>query len=81
MNSNAVTAVTIISLYVWFGTFAYIAPTIVAVAREVPNRWQIAVVNLLLGWTLAGWIAALVWALRPRPECPMLVGTARIRRE
>ncbi len=67
MNSNAVTAVTFVAIWVWFGTFAYIAPVVVGAAREVRGLGQVAVVNVLLGWTVIGWIAALVWALKPPP--------------
>jgi uncharacterized membrane protein len=40
----------------------YILPTIIAFGREHPRRQDIAVVNLLLGWTLIGWIAVFLWA-------------------
>lgn len=32
------------------------------------NAEAIGVLNLLLGWTLIGWIAALVWSATKRPE-------------
>ena len=37
-------------------------PTIIAFARKHYNAIAITVVNILLGWTLIGWIIALVWA-------------------
>lgn len=37
----------------------YLLPSIVASARRHPNVERIALVNIFLGWTLAGWI----WAL------------------
>lgn len=40
----------------------YFAPTGVAVAKRHPHQPGVAVLNLLLGWTLVGWVAALVWA-------------------
>ena len=40
----------------------YFTPTLVAFGREHYNRGAIFVLNLLLGWTLFGWVAALVWA-------------------
>jgi len=40
----------------------YFAPALVAALRHHPSRLGIAVLNLLLGWTFIGWIAALVWA-------------------
>jgi uncharacterized membrane protein YqaE (UPF0057 family) len=42
--------------------FAYLFPTLVAVSRSHHNSSAIFVLNLLLGWTLLGWIVALVWA-------------------
>jgi hypothetical protein len=41
----------------------YLVPTIVAVHRECRNIGSIVALNLLVGWTIIGWAAALVWAL------------------
>lgn len=41
----------------------YLAPTVIAYGRSVRNTAGLAVLNLLLGWTILGWIAALIWAL------------------
>ena len=41
----------------------YFAPSVVAVLRRHHNALAIFAVNLLLGWTFLGWVAALVWAL------------------
>jgi hypothetical protein len=41
----------------------YFLPTIWAKERRHHNAAAIFVVNLLFGWTLIGWAAALVWAL------------------
>ena len=40
----------------------YVTPSIVAFYRAKPSRFGIAVFNLLAGWTVIGWIAALIWA-------------------
>ena len=40
----------------------YFLPAIVASARLHRQTMAIVVLDLLLGWTLLGWIAALVWA-------------------
>lgn len=42
----------------------YLLPCFVAMSRGVagPQKNGIAVLNLLLGWTLVGWVVALVWA-------------------
>ena len=42
---------------------AYLVPTIIAMGRSHHNRWAIGALNLLLGWTALGWIAAFVWSL------------------
>ena len=48
---------------VLIGLFAlYLLPGIVAHKRRHPNETAILVLNLLLGWTLLGWVGALVWA-------------------
>lgn len=41
---------------------AYFIPAFVAMLRALPNRGAIFLLNLLLGWTLLGWVAALVWS-------------------
>lgn len=45
-----------------FGFLIYFLPTIVALVRHKRNTLSIFLLNLFLGWTLAGWIIALVWA-------------------
>ena len=42
----------------------YFLPTIIAMARKVPNTGSVVVVNLLLGWTIIGWVVALAMAAR-----------------
>lgn len=51
----------------------YAAPTLVAHTGGHHNRMAISVLNLLLGWTLLGWVAALVWAFSAAPvqEAPI----------
>jgi hypothetical protein len=40
----------------------YILPTLIAFGREHPRRQDVAVLNIVLGWTLIGWIGAFLWA-------------------
>lgn len=42
----------------------YFLPLIVAWRRHVVNVGSVAVINVLLGWTLIGWVVALAMALR-----------------
>ena len=47
----------------------YFIPAIVGRLRRHPNAVAIFALNLLLGWTVLGWVAALVWGLtNPRPS-------------
>lgn len=41
----------------------YFAPSWVALARRVLHPLPIFLLNLVLGWSLIGWVVALVWAL------------------
>jgi Superinfection immunity protein len=41
----------------------YFLPSLVSVLRHKRNAEAIFVLNLLLGWTLVGWVIALVWAV------------------
>jgi hypothetical protein len=43
--------------------FVYLFPTCVAAHRKHNNESAILALNLFLGWTLLGWVIALVWAL------------------
>lgn len=47
---------------------AYWAPSIIAAIRRVRGVGQVVVVNLFLGWTVIGWIVALVMAFRHVPN-------------
>ena len=45
-----------------FGFLIYFLPTVVALVRHKRNTVSILLLNLFLGWTLIGWIVALLWA-------------------
>jgi hypothetical protein len=46
----------------------YFLPTVIAMARQHPAQVSILLVNLFLGWTLIGWVAALAWSAMPITE-------------
>lgn len=49
----------------------YFLPLIIAGLRRSPGLAAVAVINIALGWTVAGWVIALVMALRSaRPAAP-----------
>ena len=47
----------------------YVLPTLLAWKRQSSRRWKITAINLLLGWTVLGWIVAMVltFAYEPPP--------------
>lgn len=40
----------------------YFIPAIIAAMRKHPNQNPIFLLNLFLGWTFLGWVAALIWS-------------------
>lgn len=42
---------------------AYFLPTFISAKREHPNGTGIFLLNLFLGWTFIGWLAALIWSV------------------
>jgi hypothetical protein len=66
-------------------TLMYVLPTLLAFTRERRRKWRILAINLLLGWTLVGWVVALLmtYAYEPPPEgappdTPRVPGTPRL---
>jgi hypothetical protein len=46
------------------GFLFYFLPAIIGFARSKRDRLSIFLLNLFLGWTLIGWVVALVWAVK-----------------
>ena len=46
------------------GTVLYFLPSIIALARSKRDTLAIFLLNLFLGWSVIGWIVALVWAAK-----------------
>jgi hypothetical protein len=57
------TVTKIVAIVVAVLTAGYMAPWAIAAVRDV-RHWSVFWINLLLGWTIVGWIWALVMALR-----------------
>ena len=60
-SSSGFVAVLMAALLV--ATVIYMLPALLAWSMGCPRRVAITLVNLLLGWTIIGWIVALVWAV------------------
>ncbi|SHG52776.1 Short C-terminal domain-containing protein [Fodinibius roseus] len=56
------------SLMVWVLFGAYFLPSLVAMLRRHDNTGSIFVLNLLLGWTILGWVIGLVWSFSSQKE-------------
>jgi hypothetical protein len=54
----------------------YLLPTIIAAARWHYNAGAIFILNLFLGWTFLGWLAALIWACTDSRRDPVRLPVA-----
>jgi len=46
------------------GLLLYFIPSIVAFKKRRDNKISILLLNIFLGWSLIGWVVALVWAFK-----------------
>ena len=46
----------------------YFLPLFIAIMREHRQSVAIGILTLFLGWTLLGWVAALVWSFTNSPN-------------
>lgn len=53
----------ILGLTILIGLGLYCFPTIIVEIRRTEHSAGILCLNLIFGWTVLGWIAALIWAL------------------
>jgi hypothetical protein len=58
----------------------YLAPAIIADARGRPDAFAVTLVNVLLGWTVVGWLGAFVWARQPISDRRLLHAAMSTRR-
>lgn len=56
---GVITGIILLILAVLF----YLLPALIAAGRHHHNWVAILALNILLGWTLLGWILALVWSV------------------
>lgn len=50
-------------IFILFCVGLYFLPTLIAATKHSARAGAIFAVNFLLGWSVIGWIVALVWAL------------------
>ena len=51
-----------LAIIITVSTAVYLLPTFIALKREHSNRTSIILTNVLLGWTVVGWVVSLIWA-------------------
>jgi hypothetical protein len=56
----------------------YLYPTYIAWQRDNNNLTSIALVNILLGWSIGGWVVAMVWAVKEPETLVATLVTERI---
>lgn len=62
--SDNITLIMLTIVALW----AYLMPTIISEIRQAKHEAGIVIVNLFLGWTILGWIGALLWAASDSQE-------------
>ncbi|HEX3953112.1 MAG TPA: superinfection immunity protein [Stellaceae bacterium] len=54
---NVITVIMLILIVI-----IYMLPTLIAFARDIRPRRGVTILNIVLGWTLVGWLIAFFWA-------------------
>ena len=62
MTDNEPESLLIIATLILLALISYFLPTVVASIRGHADTGPIFIINLFLGWSLIGWVAALAWA-------------------
>lgn len=59
-------------LYLFLLLVIYFIPSIIALSREHHQSGAISALNILLGWTVLGWIVCAVWSVSEvkKPPAP-----------
>lgn len=55
-------------LFVLLTLVFYFIPSVIANQRNAQHSGMIFLIHLVFGWTVLGWIAALVWAIVEAPK-------------
>jgi hypothetical protein len=73
----------LIGFYLVLGSMLglYMAPLIIATVRDHHRLPWIGLLNFAAGWTVVGWIAALVWSVTaiPQPAAITRIGSTALR--
>jgi hypothetical protein len=53
----------------------YFIPVVIASKRDTQHFGTIFFINFVFGWTVLGWVAALIWAIVEKPKEPVVPKT------
>lgn len=69
MRFQTATVTKVIAVIAAILTAGYMLPWAIAAVRNLRSHVSVGLVNLLLGWTIIGWVVALVMSVRKlRPD-------------
>ena len=54
----------LVMLTIFCIAFGYLIPSFIAFARKAPDKFAITALNTFLGWSVIGWVIALIWAFK-----------------
>ncbi|MBP5405420.1 MAG: superinfection immunity protein [Clostridia bacterium] len=57
----------LIAVFALSALFIYLLPAVIAFKNRHPKRFWIALLDVVLGVTVFGWIAAILWATAKTP--------------
>jgi RsiW-degrading membrane proteinase PrsW (M82 family) len=68
-----------VAVFVFFITVPamYLLPTYEAWKNKHPNLVAISLVNIFLGWSVLGWVAALIWAFKKAEPTPLIMSATQ----
>lgn len=67
-NPDAIGGLILLLFLVIGGLWLYFLPGLIASHRKTRYTAGITLLNLFLGWTLLGWVGALIWAVSAQPN-------------
>ena len=55
----------------------YLIPSIIAFSRNSPNKIGVLILNLFLGFTVIGWLIALIWSFSSNSKTTIIVNNSQ----
>lgn len=68
IERDEIIGISVIALGLGIGAIIYFLPTIIASRKRHPSGVSIFILNLFAGWTVAGWVVAMIWVFSFKPR-------------